>query len=88
MDNGLAMIVVALVTAVGAILVALIQSLRKENKADHNLVQNQLQHIYSVATRTETKVDRVKDDFTNHLIWHQEETDGKDTGRNRSRKRN
>lgn len=80
------MVVAALVAAVGGVIVALIQSLRKENKADHDIVQGQLKHLYAVATRTETKVDRVKDDLTHHLVWHQEATHGEDSGRDRSRK--
>lgn len=82
MDNSFAMIIVAVITAVGAIIVAVIQNLRKENRQDHNIVQNQLKHLYGVATRTETKVDKVKDELVSHLSWHQGGIHGESEERN------
>jgi uncharacterized membrane-anchored protein YhcB (DUF1043 family) len=83
MDNSFAIIIVAVITAVGAIIVAVIQNLRKENKQDHNVVQSQLKHLYGVAIRTETKLDRVKDELSNHLSWHQGGLHGETEERNK-----
>lgn len=48
-------IVVAVIAAVGGILAALVQSMRKENRDDHALVANSLDRI-------ETKLDNHIDD--------------------------
>ena len=49
MDNGLAMVAVAVVTAIGGIIVALIQGLRKENRQDHAVVQERLSLLPQIA---------------------------------------
>ena len=70
MDNGLAMVVVALVTTVGGIVVAVIHSFRKENRKDHAEVSSGLLSLSLIALRTEQKVDTVKDELHEHLGWH------------------
>lgn len=76
MDNGLAMIVVAVITTMGGIMVALIQSLRKENREDHAIVRLRLNTIKEIAQRTEKKVDTVKSELHDHLNWHNGGNDG------------
>lgn len=70
------MVAVAVVTAVGGIIVALIQGLRKENRADHAVVQERLSLLSQIAMRTENKVDTVKEELADHLDWHKGDSDG------------
>ena len=76
MDNGLAMVLVAVVTAIGGVIVALIQGLRRENRDDHAVVQERLSLLSTIAMRTENKVDTVKDELADHLDWHKGDNDG------------
>ena len=70
MDGGWALILSAVVTAVGGILVTLIAQFRKENKSDHAVVAGMLQHIYRSVGRVETKVDKVEKKLNNHVEDH------------------
>ena len=70
MDGGWALILSAVVTAVGGVLVTLIAQFRKENKSDHAVVAGMLQHIYRSVGRVETKVDKVEKKLNNHLSDH------------------
>jgi hypothetical protein len=83
MDNGLAMIIVAVITTMGGIMVALIQSLRKENREDHAIVRIRLAAIKDIAARTEKKVDTVKKELHDHLSWHNGGNDGEVSGTNK-----
>jgi hypothetical protein len=78
------MVLAALVAAVGGIVVALIQAMRKENRQDHDLVTRQLGHLFRIALRTEDKVAKVGKEVNDHLRWHQGGTDGDTEGRDRS----
>ena len=70
MDGGWALILSAVVTAVGGILVTLIAQFRKENKSDHAGVAGMLQHIYRSVGRVETKVDKVEKKLDDHINDH------------------
>ena len=70
MDGGWALILSAVVTAVGGVLVTLIAQFRKENKSDHAVVAGMLQHIYRSVGRVETKVDKVEKKFDDHINDH------------------
>lgn len=70
MDGGWALILSAVVTAVGGVLVALIAQFRKENKNDHAIVAGMLSHIYRSVGRVETKVDKVEKKLDNHINEH------------------
>jgi DNA anti-recombination protein RmuC len=70
MDGGWALILSAVVTAVGGILVTLIAQFRKENKSDHAVVAGMLQHIYRSVGRVETKVDKVEKKLNDHVEDH------------------
>lgn len=70
MDNEMAMVVVAIITTVGGIVVAVIHSFRKENRKDHAEVSSGLVNLSLIALRTEQKVDTVKDELHEHLGWH------------------
>ena len=76
MDNGIVMIIVALISTIGGIIVAFIQVMRKENRNDHAEVANKLSELTGIAVRTEQKVDTVKDELQDHLDWHKGETSG------------
>jgi DNA anti-recombination protein RmuC len=69
-DGGWALILSAVVTAVGGILVTLIAQFRKENKSDHAVVAGMLSHIYKSVGRVETKVDKVEKKLDNHISDH------------------
>ena len=77
MDQGLAAIVVAAITAFGGVVVGFLQSFRRqqrsaveENRHDHAIVQGQLGMIYR-------QVSRIDDKLEKHLDQHREgETNG------------
>jgi DNA anti-recombination protein RmuC len=69
-DGGWALILSAVVTAVGGVLVTLIAQFRKENKSDHAVVAGMLQHIYRSVGRVETKVDKVEKKLNDHVGDH------------------
>jgi len=56
-------ITVALVTAVGGIIIATIHSFRKENHKDHATVMDALDRVSNTMERVEGKVD-------SHIQWH------------------
>lgn len=78
------MVLAALVAAVGGVVVALIQALRKENRQDHDLVTRQLGHLFRIALRTEDKVEKVGNEMRDHLRWHEGGKDGFTEGRDRA----
>lgn len=77
MDQGVAAIIVAGITTLGAIIVGFMQAFRKEqraaveeNRQDHAVVQAQLKLIYRQVTRVDDKLEK-------HLDTHREgESDG------------
>lgn len=71
MDGGWALILSAVVTAVGGVLVTLISLFRKENKSDHAVVAGMLQHIYKSVGRVEAKVDKVDNGLAQHVASHE-----------------
>jgi len=56
-------IIVALITTVGTVLVALFNSLRKENRADHNIVRQKLEELRQDVKDVDHKLD-------DHINWH------------------
>ena len=79
MDGGWALILSAVVTAVGGIIVTVIAQFRKENQQDHDVVLSTLRIMHKGIGRVETKVDKVDGRLTDHLISHGNE--GLDNGR-------
>jgi hypothetical protein len=70
MDGGWALILSAVVTAVGGIIVTVIALFRKENQEDHAVVSGMLQHMFSSMGRVEIKVDKVSDRLESHVKEH------------------
>lgn len=70
MDGDWALILSAVVTAVGGIIVTLISQFRKENQKDHDNVMSTLRIMHKGIGRVETKVDKVDARLTDHLISH------------------
>ena len=70
MDGGWALILSAVVTAVGGIVVTVISQFRKENREDHAVVSGMLQHIYKSVKGVETKVDKVESKLNDHIKEH------------------
>jgi hypothetical protein len=73
MDGGWALVLAAIVTAVGGIIVAALQKFRKENHDDHAYVRGILTMLYKSQNRIETKVDKVDERLTSHLEFHASE---------------
>jgi len=63
MDAALGGIIVALITTVGAVMVAVLNTLRKENREDHNIVRDKLQELKEDVHHIDNKLD-------NHITWH------------------
>jgi hypothetical protein len=70
MDGNWALIVAAVVTAVGGILVAVLQQFKKENHTDHQVVIGLLHVLRKSQQRVEDKVERVDERLTDHLESH------------------
>jgi len=70
MDGNWALVVAAVVTAVGGILVAVLQQFKKENHTDHQVVIGLLHVLRRSQQRVEDKVERVDERLTNHLESH------------------
>lgn len=85
MDGGWALILSAVVTAVGGIIITVISRFRKENHIDHNTTMGVLRIMYQSMNRVEAKVDKVDRGLTNHLISHA--TEGLDNGRRTNKNR-
>lgn len=73
MDAGWALILSAVVTAVGGIIVTVVASFRKENRSDHDNVMAVLRIMHKGIGRVETKVDKVDSRLTDHLVSHSSE---------------
>ena len=69
MDISVASIIVAVITTLGGILVALIQQFRKENRQDHAIVVESLRHIFK-------SINQVDEKLNGHIASH-----GTDNGR-------
>ena len=70
MDGGWALILSAVVTAVGGVIVTVIAQFRKENQEDHAVVAGMLQNVFSSVGRVEVKVDKVAEDLEGHIKEH------------------
>ena len=70
MDGGWALVLSAVVTAVGGIMVTLLAMVRKENKDDHAVVAGMLQHVFKSVGTIETKLDKVSDNLKEHINSH------------------
>jgi hypothetical protein len=69
-DGGWALILAAVVTAVGGVIVSVLQRFKKENHDDHAYVRGVLTMLYKSQNRIETKVDRVDERLHRHLDSH------------------
>lgn len=63
-------ILVAIIGLVGAVIVALIQKSRKENKTDHNVVAQLLEVVHHDVSKVEDKLDHVEEILDNHISEH------------------
>jgi len=63
-------ITVAIIGLVGAIIVALIQKSRKENKEDHNVVAELLHDVSRDVSKVEVKLDHVEYKLDTHIKEH------------------
>ena len=73
MDAGLAVVVAAIVAAIGGIAITLIQlrSFRTENREDHAMVQKRLDTVIDMVGKQGAKL-------TGHLDWHVTKEPSKD----------
>jgi hypothetical protein len=63
MDGGWALVVSAVVTAVGGLLATMLSRFRKENKQDHDVVLGLIKIVYNRLNRVDEKID-------SHVEWH------------------
>ena len=70
-------VIVATITAIGGLLVALVQKGRKENKNDHNTVaamigdvKDEILNLHHKIDHVDEQVDKVDDQMTDHMMWH------------------
>lgn len=63
-------ILVAIISLVGGVIVALIQQGRKENKKDHNIVANILNNVHKDVVKVENKLGHVEDKLDAHVKEH------------------
>ena len=77
LDQGWALVISAIVAAVGTVIVPLLTMFRKENRGDHAKVMEALDRVSTTVQRVEGKVD-------SHLEWHIKETgNGRPVRRNK-----
>lgn len=62
-STALSAIIVALITTMGTVLVALFNILRKENRQDHNIVRDKLEELRQDVKDVDNKLD-------GHISWH------------------
>ncbi len=89
MDGGWALVVAAIVTAVGGILVAVIQQARRQDSAEHALLTEMVRKVFAQGRTLEIKIDQVDETLKKHLESHakQEVLDnGKRVDKNRVEK--
>ena len=86
MDSALAAVVVAVITTIGAIIVGLMQTFKKEareavrnNNEDHAIVQQQLGMIFKSVSRVDDKLEK-------HITQHDEGDNGQTFRRDREPK--
>lgn len=63
-------IAVAVIGAFGLVLSALIQSMRKENRADHGRVQEKLDNLADGHKEIKSLVETVRDNHMRHIEDH------------------
>jgi len=80
-DNSIAIIIVAVISALGGVLVALIQAARGENRRDHASVAAALTRLHNAMQKANIAVGRVEVKLDRHLLDHEKgDADGA-TGR-------
>lgn len=73
MDANWALVLAAVVTAVGGIIVAVLQQFKKENHTDHQVVLGMLKILHKGQQRVEDKVERLDERLDNHIEFHASE---------------
>jgi hypothetical protein len=72
-DGNWALILAAVVTAVGGIIVAVLQQFKKDNAQDHQVVLGMLKILHRGQQRVEDKVERLDERIDNHIEFHASE---------------
>jgi hypothetical protein len=70
MDANWALILAAVVTAVGGIIVAVLQKFKTENHTDHQVVLGMLKILHKGQQRVEDKVERLDERLDDHIEFH------------------
>ena len=80
MDAAFASIVVAVITTVGGIIVAILHKLMKVNASDHldvkaaiGSVHGDIKRVDEHLNRVDHHVERINEKLDNHIGWHLEE---------------
>lgn len=70
MDSNWAMILAAVVTAVGGIIVAVIGVARKQDSREHGLVMDMIRIVHISQRKIERSVEKIDDRLNEHLEHH------------------
>ena len=70
MDANWALILAAVVTAVGGIIVAVLQKFKTDNHTDHQVVLGMLKILHKGQQRVEDKVERLDERLDSHIEFH------------------
>ena len=70
MDSNWAMILAAVVTAVGGIIVAVIGVARKQDSREHGLVMDMIRLVHISQRKIERSVEKIDDRLNEHLEHH------------------
>jgi hypothetical protein len=70
MDANWALILAAVVTAVGGIIVAVLQKFKTDNHIDHQVVLGMLKILHKGQQRVEDKVERLDERLDSHIEFH------------------
>lgn len=63
-------VVIASITTVGAIIVAMIERVRRQNSREHNETGGRIEHLSFTLGKIDGKLDGVADKLDNHLQDH------------------
>ena len=80
MTDAWAIVIAAVITAVGGlagVIVKQVRDLRRENRQDHGVVMLKLNLVSRSMNAVSEKLDKVNDRLNDHIDWHLEDKDKK-----------
>ncbi len=80
MTDAWAIVIAAVITALGGlagVIVKQVRDLRRENRQDHGVVMLKLNLVSRSMNAVSDKLDKVNDRLNDHIDWHLEDKDKK-----------